>query len=110
MEQYHEERDGTRVSILLGEYDAEEHRQWIARVREREREMGILIVTCILLQAPLHRVGSVHLYHVLFQNPEKAYRPGRRQVSHFYSGGTVCDVTGRHRQVEVKLKCKESNR
>ncbi|ROT81404.1 putative endoplasmic reticulum lectin 1-like [Penaeus vannamei] len=41
-------------------------------------------------------------------HPEKVYKPGRRYVSHFYSGGTTCDLTGRPRQVEVKLKCKES--
>jgi len=29
-----------------------------------------------------------------------------RQVSHLYSGGDVCDVTGKPRQVEVKLKCR----
>lgn len=29
----------------------------------------------------------------------------RTQLSHFYSGGTVCDKTGKPRQTEVKLKC-----
>lgn len=33
VEQYHEERDGTRISILLGQFNAEEHKKWIARVR-----------------------------------------------------------------------------
>lgn len=73
VEQYHEEQDGTRTSILLGYFNMENHKKWIT------------------------------------QNPEKSYKPGKRQVSHFYSGGTTCDVTGAPRQVEVKLKCKESN-
>ncbi|KAL9958141.1 hypothetical protein ACROYT_G035114 [Oculina patagonica] len=29
-------------------------------------------------------------------------------TDHFYSGGEVCDITGRHRHVQVRLKCKES--
>ncbi|GAA6067811.1 endoplasmic reticulum lectin 1 [Tachysurus ichikawai] len=29
-------------------------------------------------------------------------------VSHFYGHGDVCDLTGKPRQVTVKLKCKES--
>nr|XP_019961238.1 PREDICTED: endoplasmic reticulum lectin 1-like [Paralichthys olivaceus] len=29
-------------------------------------------------------------------------------VSHFYGHGDVCDMTGKPRQVIVKLKCKES--
>ncbi|XP_046389188.1 endoplasmic reticulum lectin 1 isoform X2 [Ischnura elegans] len=44
------------------------------------------------------------------ENPHKKYRnqgPRYRQVSHFYHAGTPCDVTGRSRHVEVKLKCPE---
>ncbi|XP_052756040.1 endoplasmic reticulum lectin 1 isoform X2 [Galleria mellonella] len=33
----------------------------------------------------------------------------RTTVSHFYSGGDVCDKTGRPRQTEVKLKCLENS-
>ncbi|XP_058792068.1 endoplasmic reticulum lectin 1 isoform X2 [Phymastichus coffea] len=29
----------------------------------------------------------------------------RKQVSHFYSDGSICDLTGKPRQTEVKLKC-----
>ncbi|XP_071536439.1 endoplasmic reticulum lectin 1-like isoform X2 [Panulirus ornatus] len=47
--------------------------------------------------------------YCLHGNPEKVYKPGKRHVSHFYSKGTTCDLTGKPRQVEVKLKCKESN-
>lgn len=43
-------------------------------------------------------------------NPKK--RPKilsqRTQLSHLYSGGTVCDKTGKPRQTEVKLKCMEN--
>jgi len=50
--------------------------------------------------------------HLLWleQNPHKRPKKGlsQKQISHYYTGGSVCDVTGRHRQVEVKLKCKES--
>ncbi|XP_012271255.1 endoplasmic reticulum lectin 1 isoform X2 [Orussus abietinus] len=31
----------------------------------------------------------------------------RKQLSHFYSGGSECDKTGKLRQTEVKLKCVE---
>ncbi|KAK7076831.1 hypothetical protein SK128_026987 [Halocaridina rubra] len=72
VEQYHENRDGTRIVNILGLFDAENHKKWIKK------------------------------------HPEKQYKRGRRQVSHFYSGGTVCDITSRRRQVEVKLKCKET--
>jgi len=33
----------------------------------------------------------------------------RKFVSHLYSDGNVCDLTGRLRHVEVKLKCKEAD-
>jgi len=43
-------------------------------------------------------------------NPQKRPKPAaaRRHVSHFYSGGSVCEETGGARSVEVKLKCKIS--
>lgn len=43
----------------------------------------------------------------LEQNPHKRPKPKeqRDQLSHFYSGGSICDKTGRPRQTEVKLKC-----
>jgi len=44
------------------------------------------------------------------QNPNKKPKPldTRKHVSHFYSGGDICDITGKPRHVEVKLKCKKS--
>ncbi|XP_072164582.1 endoplasmic reticulum lectin 1-like [Diadema setosum] len=39
----------------------------------------------------------------------EAKRPkSPKQVTHFYSDGDVCDMTGKPRQVQVKLKCKAS--
>lgn len=32
----------------------------------------------------------------------------RKQLSHFYQGGTVCDKTGKKRETEVVLKCMEN--
>lgn len=50
-----------------------------------------------------------HHLEWLNQNPSKRPKQGiiPRQVSHFYSEGTICDITGKPRQIEVKLKCKE---
>ncbi|XP_033638683.1 endoplasmic reticulum lectin 1-like [Asterias rubens] len=32
---------------------------------------------------------------------------GTKSVTHLYSNGDVCDITGKHRVAQVKLKCKE---
>ncbi|XP_034245741.1 endoplasmic reticulum lectin 1 isoform X2 [Thrips palmi] len=47
----------------------------------------------------------------LKQNPHKQPKPVaiRKQISHFYSGGTPCDKTGRPRHTEVKLKCPDQS-
>jgi len=47
----------------------------------------------------------------LEKHPAKRPKEGssRKQVSIFYSSGSVCDLTGRPRQVEVKLKCKAAD-
>ncbi|XP_063240269.1 endoplasmic reticulum lectin 1 [Bacillus rossius redtenbacheri] len=74
VEQFHEERDGSRVTISLGRFDRDEHLHWLER------------------------------------NPHKRPRPlpGRRHVSHFYSGGDWCDKAEKPRQTEVRLKCVEN--
>jgi len=43
-------------------------------------------------------------------HPHKRPKPlaERKQLSHFYSDGSVCDKTGKLRQTEVRLKCIES--
>jgi len=45
------------------------------------------------------------------EHPTKKPKPmdKRKLVSHLYSDGDICDLTGRPRQVEVKLKCKEAD-
>ncbi|CAH2232700.1 jg5324 [Pararge aegeria aegeria] len=45
------------------------------------------------------------------ENKGKAPKPhGKRtSVSHFYSGGDLCDKTGKPRQTEVKLRCPENS-
>ena len=47
----------------------------------------------------------------LQQHPSKRPKDGdmRKQVSVFYSGGDICDLTGKPRQIEVKLKCKTAD-
>jgi endoplasmic reticulum lectin 1 len=45
------------------------------------------------------------------EHPTKKPKPvdKRKFVSHLYSDGDACDLTGRPRHVEVKLKCKEAD-
>ncbi|CAL4065075.1 unnamed protein product, partial [Meganyctiphanes norvegica] len=73
VEQYHEGKDGSRTVILLGEFNVNDHLEWITK------------------------------------HPEKRYKSGKRHVAHFYTGGSICDLTGQPRTVEVKLKCKETS-
>ncbi|XP_076313758.1 endoplasmic reticulum lectin 1 isoform X1 [Tachypleus tridentatus] len=73
VEQYHEEKSGSRTTILLGQWNSKNHLAWIRA------------------------------------NPQKRPKRGKvlRHVSQLYSGGAVCEETGKPRQVEVKLKCKD---
>lgn len=43
-------------------------------------------------------------------HPEKRpkVKGQRKQITHFYNGGSTCDKTGRQRQTEVVLKCLEN--
>ncbi|XP_068632451.1 endoplasmic reticulum lectin 1 isoform X2 [Battus philenor] len=44
------------------------------------------------------------------ENRGKAPKPVvRTSISHFYSGGDICDKTGKPRQTEVKMKCLENS-
>ncbi|XP_054261897.1 endoplasmic reticulum lectin 1-like isoform X1 [Macrosteles quadrilineatus] len=47
----------------------------------------------------------------LTHNPHKRPKPlpERRQLSHYYGGGSLCDKTGLPRETEVKLKCVENS-
>ncbi|XP_072400596.1 endoplasmic reticulum lectin 1 [Diabrotica undecimpunctata] len=49
---------------------------------------------------------QAHLDWIL-ENPHKRPKPvaQRKQLSHLYSGGSICKETGKPRQTEVKLKC-----
>jgi len=47
------------------------------------------------------------LYKFPTKKPKRSQ--DRKHVSHFYSGGDICDLTGRERQIEVKLKCKKAD-
>ena len=46
----------------------------------------------------------------LLEHPEKRPKPKgkRKQITHFYTGGSTCDKTGQQRQTEVVLKCLEN--
>jgi len=46
----------------------------------------------------------------LKENPSKVPKTAefRKHVSHFYSDGDFCELSGKPRQIEVKLKCKPS--
>ncbi|XP_044757894.1 endoplasmic reticulum lectin 1 [Coccinella septempunctata] len=74
VEQYHIEKDGTKISINLGIFMRDKHIEW-------------------LKDHPQKRPKSVSQ---------------RKQLSHFYSNGEICDKTGKPRQTEVKLKCLEN--
>ncbi|CAH1100835.1 unnamed protein product [Psylliodes chrysocephalus] len=43
----------------------------------------------------------------IHENPHKRPKPlgERKQLSHLYSSGSICEKTGKPRQTEVKLKC-----
>jgi len=53
------------------------------------------------------------LNHMNWLNEHPTKRPkegeARKHVSHFYSEGDICDLTGKPRQIEVKLKCKKAD-
>ncbi|KAM8859871.1 endoplasmic reticulum lectin 1 [Spinachia spinachia] len=76
--QYHEDREQGRNTVVVGNWDAMEHNEWAKKNVARS-----------------------------YQLREDA-EPKVKLVSHFYGHGDVCDMTGKPRQVIVKLKCKES--
>ncbi|XP_030748881.1 endoplasmic reticulum lectin 1 [Sitophilus oryzae] len=73
IEQFHIEKDGSKIAINLGKFNKQKHLDWIER------------------------------------HPHKRPKPvgERKQLTHFYSEGSLCDKTGEPRQTEVKLKCLE---
>ncbi|XP_034538065.1 endoplasmic reticulum lectin 1 isoform X2 [Notolabrus celidotus] len=76
--QYHEEKDQGKNIVVVGNWNIEEHIDWAKKNVARSYQ---------LKDDGLQKV---------------------KLVSHFYGHGDLCDLTGKPRQVIVKLKCKES--
>ncbi|KAM7408911.1 hypothetical protein PAMA_002568 [Pampus argenteus] len=76
--QYHEDKDQGKNTVVVGSWNAEEHIDWAKKNVARS-------------------------YQLKDDGVQKV-----KLVSHFYGHGDVCDLTGKPRQVIVKLKCKES--
>ncbi|KAM3606858.1 uncharacterized protein V6R79_024604 [Siganus canaliculatus] len=76
--QYHEDKEQGKNIVVVGSWNAEEHIDWAKKNVARS-------------------------YQLKDDGVQKV-----KLVSHFYGHGDVCDLTGKPRQVIVKLKCKES--
>lgn len=76
--QYHEDKEQGKNIIVVGNWNAEEHIEWAKKNIARS-------------------------YQLKEDGAQKV-----KVVSHFYGHGDLCDLTGKPRQVIVKLKCKES--
>ncbi|KAJ3609865.1 hypothetical protein NHX12_021959 [Muraenolepis orangiensis] len=76
--QYHEDKEQGKNIVVVGSWKAEEHQEWAKSNVARSFQ---------LKDDGLQKV---------------------KLVSHFYGHGDMCDLTGKPRQVVVKLKCKES--
>ncbi|XP_072437007.1 endoplasmic reticulum lectin 1 isoform X1 [Chiloscyllium punctatum] len=78
VQQYHEDKGAGKSIIVVGTWNKGEHVTWAAK-------------------------NSARSYQWREDGTQKV-----RVVSHFYGNGDLCDLTGKPRQVVVKLKCKES--
>ncbi|XP_028845326.1 endoplasmic reticulum lectin 1 [Denticeps clupeoides] len=76
--QYHEDREQGKNIVVVGNWNEEEHMEWAKKNIARSYQLKDDVVQKV------------------------------KVVSHFYGHGDVCDLTGRSRQVIVKLKCKDS--
>uniref|UniRef100_A0A8C2WRK3 Endoplasmic reticulum lectin n=1 Tax=Cyclopterus lumpus TaxID=8103 RepID=A0A8C2WRK3_CYCLU len=76
--QYHEDKEQGKNTVVVGNWNAMEHGEWAKNNVARS-------------------------YQLKDDGVQKV-----KLVSHFYGHGDVCDLTGKPRQVIVKLKCKES--
>uniref|UniRef100_A0A672S9B5 Endoplasmic reticulum lectin n=1 Tax=Sinocyclocheilus grahami TaxID=75366 RepID=A0A672S9B5_SINGR len=76
--QYHEDKEQGKNIVVVGSWNTEDHINWAKKNVARS-------------------------YHLKDDGVQKV-----KVVSHFYGHGDVCDLTGKPRQVIVKLKCKES--
>ncbi|XP_076868524.1 endoplasmic reticulum lectin 1 [Brachyhypopomus gauderio] len=76
--QYHEDKEHGKSLVVVGNWNRGEHLEWA-------------------------RKNVARTYQLREDTTQKV-----KVVSHFYGHGDVCDLTGKPRQVIVKLKCKES--
>ncbi|XP_061141338.1 endoplasmic reticulum lectin 1 isoform X1 [Syngnathus typhle] len=76
--QYHEDKEQAKNIVVVGSWNAKEHIEWSKKNVARSYQ---------LKDSGMAKV---------------------KMVSHFYGHGDLCDLTGKPRQVIVKLKCKES--
>ncbi|XP_066552905.1 endoplasmic reticulum lectin 1 isoform X2 [Amia ocellicauda] len=74
----HGDKESGKSIVVVGSWDQQEHVEWARRNVARS-------------------------YQLRDEGLQKV-----KVVSHFYSHGDTCDLTGKPRQVIVKLKCKES--
>ncbi|CAI2292527.1 unnamed protein product [Caenorhabditis sp. 36 PRJEB53466] len=81
--QFHEDTNGNRDDILLGSFDKIIHMEW---VKQDKRTRGPQKATIKKFE------GDDQLIQVI-------------QVNHLYSKGDICDETGAHRDVEVRIRC-----
>ncbi|KAK1171031.1 endoplasmic reticulum lectin 1-like isoform X1 [Acipenser oxyrinchus oxyrinchus] len=76
--QYHEDKESGKTILVVGNWNQEDHLGWAKKNVARS-------------------------YQLKDDDVQKV-----KVVSHFYGNGDVCDLTGKPREVIVKLKCKES--
>ncbi|KAK2865660.1 hypothetical protein Q7C36_001716 [Tachysurus vachellii] len=76
--QYHEDKEQGKSIVVVGSWNHAEHLEWSKK-------------------------NVARAYQLKDEGTQKV-----KVVSHFYGHGDVCDLTGKPRQVTVKLKCKES--
>ncbi|XP_026798905.3 endoplasmic reticulum lectin 1 isoform X1 [Pangasianodon hypophthalmus] len=76
--QYHEDKEQGKSIVVVGSWNHAEHLEWSKK-------------------------NVARTYQLKEEGIQKV-----KVVSHFYGHGDVCDLTGKPRQVIVKLKCKES--
>ncbi|KAI5088031.1 endoplasmic reticulum lectin 1 precursor [Silurus meridionalis] len=76
--QYHEDKEHGKSIVVVGSWNHAEHLEWATK-------------------------NVARTYQFKDEGTQKV-----KVVSHFYGHGDMCDLTGKPRQVIVKLKCKES--
>ncbi|KAI5633904.1 glucosidase II beta subunit-like protein domain-containing protein [Phthorimaea operculella] len=121
--QYHVDRTGEKTTLLLGKFDEAAHLEWIKENKGKApKSVGVMYVCKHVVQYHVDRTGekttlllgkfdeAAHLEWIK-ENKGKAPKSveSRTSISHFYSGGDICDKTNKPRQTEVKLKCLENS-